>query len=107
MPRPKSLKPSYCLDRSSGRAFVTLNGHRKYLGKHGTQESRDAFDAAIGERIAQGRTPTAAPIITGITVSTIAAGFYKYAFGYYCSRDGKPASEISTTKQALKPLRRP
>ena len=41
MPRPRKLKPDYCRDKSSGRAFVTLNGHRRYLGDHGTQASRD------------------------------------------------------------------
>jgi len=53
--RPRADKPKYCLDKSSGRAFVTLEGRRRYLGRHGTQESRDLYDRLIGEWIAQGR----------------------------------------------------
>jgi hypothetical protein len=48
MARPKSLKPAYCLRKSSGRAFVMIDGNRVYRGKHGTQENRDAYDHAIG-----------------------------------------------------------
>jgi hypothetical protein len=59
MPRPKSLKPKYCLHKSSGRAFVVLDGQFVYLGQHGTQESRDAYDRVIGEWIARGRTSPA------------------------------------------------
>src|SRR5215204_7138286 len=36
MPRPKSLKPSYCRDKATNRAYVTLNGKRKYLGPPGS-----------------------------------------------------------------------
>ena len=39
MPRPRTLKPKYCLDKSSQRAFVILDGAKTYLGRYGTQES--------------------------------------------------------------------
>jgi hypothetical protein len=48
----RKAKRAYCLDKSSGRAFVTLNGRRTYLGKHGTPASRDEYDRVIGEWIA-------------------------------------------------------
>ncbi len=67
MPRPASLKPSYCLDRSSGRAFVTLNGKRVYLGAHGTQASRDAYDRVIASgSIAAVPRPLRAPSTGGL-----------------------------------------
>src|SRR5687768_7366559 len=37
MARPKKPKPDYCRDKSSGRAFFTIDRKRKYLGAHGTQ----------------------------------------------------------------------
>jgi hypothetical protein len=64
MPCPKSLKPSYRLDSSSGRAFVELDRRWSYLGKHGTQESRDRYDQLIGEWIARGRQPRPPPPTT-------------------------------------------
>ena len=53
--RPRADKPKYCLDKPSRRAFVTLAGKRRYLGRHDTPESRDLYDRIIGEWIAQGR----------------------------------------------------
>lgn len=33
MPRPKSLKPAYCIDTATNRAYVRIDGKRTYLGK--------------------------------------------------------------------------
>jgi hypothetical protein len=57
MPRPRSLKPSYCIDKVTDRAFVRIDGRKTYLGKPKSQESYDAYDRAIGEWIARGRMP--------------------------------------------------
>jgi integrase len=108
MPRPKSLKPSYCLDKSSGRAFVTLNGKRTYLGVHGSQASRDEYDRVIGEWIAGGRgaivaTPQAP---SGVTVSVVVAAFWQHAQTYYRTEDGTPTQEVDNLRQALRPLRK-
>ena len=53
MPRPRTLKPKYCLDKPSGRAFVIVDGVKKYLGRFDTQESRDNYDRVIGEWISR------------------------------------------------------
>jgi hypothetical protein len=103
MPRPRPLKPSYCFDKSSGRAFVTLNGTRKYLGPHGTQASRDEYDRAIGEWIAAGRQGPVArgEQHDGPTVSTVFAAFWSHAQGYYRHPDGTPTSEVENLRLAL------
>ncbi len=62
MSRPKSLEPSYCHHRSSGRAYVTINGKPVYLGQHGSQESRDRYRVVVAEWIAQGRQTLPHPI---------------------------------------------
>jgi hypothetical protein len=52
MSRPvgKSKKtPAYCLHKSSGSAFVTLDGKPVYLGSYGTPENRAAYDKTIVE----------------------------------------------------------
>jgi integrase len=107
MARPKKDKPDYCKDKSSGRAFVTLNGERKYLGKHGTRESRDEYDRVIGEWIATGRqlVPDQSED-EGITVSSVIAAFWMHAQTYYRHPDGTPTSEVENIRQALRPLRR-
>src|SRR4051812_18007318 len=79
MPRPRSLKPKYCLDKPSGRAFVTLAGKRLYLGQHRAQQCRDKYDRVVGEWITQGRpraiidTSAGGPTVTQIIVAFWAA----------------------------------
>jgi len=41
---------------SAQRAFVILDGAKTYLGRYGTQESRDNYDRVIGEWISRGRS---------------------------------------------------
>jgi integrase len=113
LPRPKSLKPSYCCDKSSNRAFVTLNGRRKYLGPPGSynsQPTRDTYDRIVGEWIARGRAPDAAGSTQagggGPTVSILIAAFWTHAQSYYKGPSGKPTSEVAIFRRILRPLRR-
>jgi integrase len=126
--RPRSLKPAYCQHKASGRAFVTLDGSRIYLGLHGSPESQDRYDQVIGEWIARGRRP--APPLPGstatthsaFTVTSLIAAFWRHAETYYVSPvlndDGTPAinsdgepevrptGELENFRLALGPLRR-
>lgn len=64
MPRWKTV-PAYRLHKASGRTVVTLNGRDFYLGLHGSQTSKDAYDRLIAENLAAGRRVadvTAAPL---------------------------------------------
>jgi hypothetical protein len=54
MPR-RPITPSYRLHKPSGQAVVTLNYQDKYLGPHGSPESRAAYDRLIAEWLANGR----------------------------------------------------
>lgn len=58
MSRPRSLKPAYCVDKVTGRAFVRIARYKTYLGVPGSQESLDRYDRVIGEWIARGRMPS-------------------------------------------------
>src|SRR5688572_20081640 len=109
MARPRKLKPDYCQDKSSNRAFVTLNGKRKYLGDWNTQASRDEYDRLVGEWIAAGRVGVASngdAGADGITVTILVAEFWEHAQRYYRKPDGSPTSEVDNMRQALRPLRK-
>src|SRR5687767_14973162 len=105
MSRPRSLKPAYCLAKDSGRAFVTLNGKHIYLGKHGTQESRDGYDRVIGEWIAAGRynaEQAAAGPASSSSVSTVVAAFWAHAQTYYRNAVGNPTTELDNFRRTLR-----
>ena len=42
--RLRCSPPAYRLHKASGQAVVTISGKGRYLGAHGSQESRDAYD---------------------------------------------------------------
>ena len=110
MARPRKLKPDYCRDKTTNRAFVTINGHKKYLGGWNTQASRDEYDRVVGEWIAAGRvvstTTYSDASADGITVSILIAGFWEHVQRYYRMPDGSPTSEVDNMRQALRPVRK-
>ncbi len=55
MPKLKNKVPSYGLHKPSGQAVVTLNGRDIYLGAHNSEESREAYQAALNEWLASHR----------------------------------------------------
>ena len=108
MARPRKLKPDYCHDKASNRAYVRIDGKKLYLGDYGTQASRDEYDRVVGEWIAAGRQapPDKSAKASGVTVSTVVAAFWSHAQNYYRHADGTPTSEVENLRQALRPLRR-
>lgn len=101
---PKGRTPSYRLHKASGQAVVTISGHDHYLGRHGSDASRKAYDALIGRWMAGGR---GAVVETdrGATVSEVVVGFWAWAKGYYV-KDGKETSQLWVLKPALEVLHR-
>lgn len=103
MKKCKNHVPSYRLHKASGQAVVVINGKTCYLGKHGSQPSRETYARAIAEWSAQGRMP-----ITdkgGITVNEVMAAYVEHAQTYY-RKNGQPSSELSWITDSLRPLRR-
>ncbi len=103
MPRNPSRVPSYRLHRPSGQAVVTLHGKDHYLGKHGSPQSRAAYDKLVGEWQARGRTP-ADPGGDGITVAQLILSYWRHAERHYV-KDGQPTSQLPLIKTALRTLR--
>lgn len=108
MAHPKARTPAYCLHKSSGRAYVTLNGKPIYLGDFDSPESKDKYAQVIGEWIARGRCPAIiAPVdpMNGTTVSELAVQFWRHCQAYYRKADGSATSEVDNFRQAIRPLR--
>src|SRR5665213_1255014 len=126
--RPKANAPSYCLHRPSGRAYVTIDGRMIYLGKHGSAESRVAYDRTLAEWLANGRRlPVAAsndanPSSGYPAVSVLIEAFWRHAQVYYTkpvlddagnpvmNEDGTTkliaSGQLTAYRYALRPLRR-
>lgn len=77
MARPKGTVgiPSYRLHRASGRAVCTIAGRDYYLGRHGSEQSRQAYNRLIAEYMASGRQGPGASNEATATVAEIAAAF--------------------------------
>lgn len=96
--------PTYRHHKSSGQGVVTLNGRDCYLGEFNSAESRLEYDRLIAEWLAHGRQlPDAVPC-GGLSVAELLAAYLRFAEGYY-SQDGKPTSEYTAMKDALRPVR--
>jgi integrase len=97
--------PSYRCHKPSGQAVVTLDGRDHYLGRHGSAESRRAYDRLVAEYLATRarRTAAAAPP-ADLTVNELLLRYWEHARSYYV-KDGRPTSEPETIRQALRPVR--
>ena len=89
MKRRKHHVPSYRLHKASGQAVVVINGHTRYLGKHGSKSSREAYARAIAEWSAQGRAGVFDR--DGVTVTEVMAAYIEHVPSYYRKkRDDSP-----------------
>jgi integrase len=105
MASAKSTIPSYRLHKATGQAVVTIDGKDRYLGKHGTPESRLRYERIITQRMQSG-TVSASDFASGdgITVAELCLQYLRHATAYYV-KDGKPTSELKNVKRAIKTLR--
>lgn len=104
MSQKSTRVPSYRLHKSTGQAVVTLSGHDRYLGKHGSPESQELYRRLIAEWLAAGRND---PIerATDLTVSELLAGYWAHAESYYRHADGQPTSQLDRVRRSLAPAR--
>ena len=88
--------PKYRLHKPSGQAVVTLSGRDIYLGPHGSRTSRDIYDRAIAEWLANGRQLVDdAPERPSLTVSEVLLRFWEHAQGYYRKGLEKDPSDLT------------
>ena len=97
---PKYRKQNY---KGGTIAFVELNGHRHYLGKYGSSESKQHYKRLLAEWIENGKNVSVDP--NEITVVEIIARFWEHAQQHYRRQDGTLTDEVNNFRQALRPLR--
>jgi hypothetical protein len=92
--------------------LVQLNGHRIYLGKHGSEESREKYRRIVAEWLANGSSPvsptmagTTPGVTGGVLVDQVILAYWQFAQGYY-QKIGHQTGEAYNIKRALRPLRR-
>ncbi|MCE9567043.1 MAG: site-specific integrase [Planctomycetes bacterium] len=106
MSRPKNPVPTYRLHKQSGQAVVTVNvdGRRKdiLLGVYNSAESKEEYRRVLTD-LEAGRLFTNAP--TDLTVTELCMRFWRHAEQHYRHPDGKPTSQITVVRIAIRALR--
>ncbi len=105
MPRLTKKTPKYRHHKARNRAFVEIDKKRIYLGKHDTQESRDAYDEFVAQWLANGRSlppdPTKDKPDGKLTVTELVVAYWQYAKPYYGD-----SGHIAGLKSAIRRLRK-
>jgi len=96
--------PSYRLHKASGQAVVTIDRHDRYLGVHGTPESRLRYERLITAWMQGEPAPARESESSDITVAEVCVQYLRWAEVYYV-KDGKPTTELGNVKRAIKALR--
>ena len=97
----KKRTPRYLLHKATGQARVRINGKDLYLGKHGSPESRAKYDEVVAEWLRDNREGHK----HRLTIGELSLQYMAHA-GMYYRKNGKPTSEISCIKIALRFLNR-
>ncbi len=109
MSRRRSSVPSYRLHKPSGLARVIVNGEHRYLGKYGSDESREAYARLIAELNASGGPGCSPPAgrktdRPPLSVDDLILAYWRFAKSHYV-KDGSPTREIEGIRFALRPVR--
>jgi len=103
MPAVRVHVPKYCLHKSRGLAYVRDRGKVRYLGKHGSPESKEAYGRFLIEweaRRAGAPLPLPDPS-EELTIVELCVAYLDYAEGYYC-KHGQPTRSLDNIKRAIK-----
>ncbi len=100
--------PKYRLHKGSGQALVQINGERIYLGKYGTEESKEKYRRLVAEFLAGGLKLKADAqgslrLAYHIKVKEMILAFWQRAKRRYV-KNGQPTSEIHSFRTALRPV---
>jgi len=106
MPTKSHNVPVYGLHKATGQARVVLDGRCIYLGKYGTEESRQEYDRVIMEWIANRRRLVGEPGgPSQLTVIELLFSYLGFAESYYV-KEGGPTSELACIRLAIRPLQK-
>jgi integrase len=101
---PKRV-PSYRHHKASGQAFVEIKGHRYYLGKYESEESRETYHRYIAEYLASKAPPTKPTAEPEIELNVLLLAFWDFVKTRYV-KNGKPTSERWLYRAAMRPMRK-
>ena len=96
--------PKYRHHKPTGQALVEIRGRRIYLGKHGTEESKQKYRRLIAELVTgdgSNSTPDSASVLT---VNQLILKYFNFAKTYYV-KNGKPTDEVAALRAIFKRLR--
>ena len=100
--------PKYRLHKASGQALVQFDGQRIYLGKHGTEESKEKYWRVVAEWLASRRRPGSGSTTHStpgvVTINELLLAFWCHAKERYV-KNGEPTSETRSFRAALRPVR--
>ena len=85
--------PKYRLHKGSGQALVQINGERVYLGKHGTEESKEKYRRIVAEwlsthRVCSARQPELS-VGEDLSINELILTYWRFAKTCYL-KDGQP-----------------
>lgn len=104
MPAQALHVPKYGLHKLTGQARVFLHGKDYYLGKYGSEESRQRYQQFVSSWLAASRTqPRVGPLPADLRVSELLLAYLAFAEGYYV-KNGVKTSEYGCIKLAIRPL---
>ena len=101
MPAGIKQAPKYCLHKPSGRAYIRIRGRVRYIGKHGSPESLEAYGRLVAELAAQHNPTVGAAAHAELAVVEVAAAYWKFAKDYYRKRDGTPSGWLTHIRLVL------
>jgi integrase len=112
--------PKYRLHKASGQALVQISGERIYLGKYGTEASKEKYRRLVAEFLVGGQSvrgrnglplekasaglSKAALAASPIKVNQLILAFWQHAKQRYV-KNGQPTSEVRSFRTALHPVR--
>lgn len=105
MPLNTPRAPKYRLHKPSGLAVVTLNGRDRYLGRYGSEESQAEYKRLVAESFTSHRSVGPAPDSSvDLTVNELLVSYLQHVDAYY-RKNGRPTTEPTNIRLALRPLR--
>lgn len=103
--RRKGVQPPYLLHKASGLAYCTVQGHRHYLGAHGSPDSRRRYQDVIREwERGQQALEQPAPISAGCSIRALVHAFLQHARTHYRTPEGDATEEYRGLVHTLAPL---
>jgi len=96
--------PKYRHHKPTGQALVEIRGHRTYLGKHNSPESREKYRRLIAKYVSGDGEVAAVEPKAELAVNGVILRYFRYAETYYV-KNGKPTDEVAALRAILKRLR--